>query len=402
VKLGGSVLQAMARAAVEMAASNQHAITVSPERCLHQRDRFAACDRCARACPVEALIVEGPGSITLDSAKCMKCGLCMHLCPLDAFCGDDGVANLLHCIVRAGQPENVELACAAHPLAEEGPTQSDVVLRTSTCLAALGPSAYLSLFTLGVKRVIIRKDFCSACSLSEVVATIEATVDQVKDLLAPNAPLGVSAVANAGDEWATRAVISVNTPLRSRRDFLRGFVVANAPATDIEALAAAEPTTAGKAPPRERRRSLFALEHLSPYLGTKPLDHVGFSRVQADESCTACGACARACPTGAIQLEVDEDNGYRLTFAAGDCTDCGVCFNVCEPQALYRDGAPVPAELLERLELRRGRLRQCQRCGARFEESLGGELCPLCVFRQEYRFGSRLPAAAQRRGQNKN
>ncbi|WP_163272572.1 ferredoxin-type protein NapF [Chelativorans alearense] len=49
--------------------------------------------------------------------------------------------------------------------------------------------------------------------------------------------------------------------------------------------------------------------------------------------CTACGACAEACPTGIISLC---EGTPAIDFSAGECTFCGACAEAC-PEALFGD-----------------------------------------------------------------
>ncbi|MCD7863142.1 MAG: 4Fe-4S binding protein [Lachnospiraceae bacterium] len=42
------------------------------------------------------------------------------------------------------------------------------------------------------------------------------------------------------------------------------------------------------------------------------------------DSCISCGACAGACPVGAIS-----DNGSKYEIDASMCISCGACAGVC-------------------------------------------------------------------------
>jgi ferredoxin len=51
-------------------------------------EKCTGCQRCVRACPVEA--ISGPRSQphNLDHSKCIKCGACYEVCKFDAIAGD--------------------------------------------------------------------------------------------------------------------------------------------------------------------------------------------------------------------------------------------------------------------------------------------------------------------------
>jgi formate hydrogenlyase subunit 6/NADH:ubiquinone oxidoreductase subunit I len=50
--------------------------------------------------------------------------------------------------------------------------------------------------------------------------------------------------------------------------------------------------------------------------------------------CTACDACARSCPTGAIQAVTSEPGRKTLTLSYAACIQCRECVTACPEQAV--------------------------------------------------------------------
>ncbi len=384
--------------AERMARLDEAPIRLQADRCLHGQDKDSPCRACVEACPVEAIALhEG---VALDAATCVACGACLPVCPTGALDGDDGVADLLRCVANLEPGIALELACAHHPAPEEGSAAAPVV-RISGCLAALGPSAYLALFSGGVSAVGLRLDACAACPLAQAATSIPGTAIPAaaalaNDLLARCEVEGAVTLLEHVTPNYTRQVYSTKNPPLSRRGLFR--VLANEGSRQAARLLSSEAALAGvRGPSRERRRMLAALRHLPIRDADAPLEGLPFARISANDQCTACGVCARACPTAALHFAGDEESAFALSFAPAACIDCGQCLDVCLPAALERSPATL-AELLDEDEiiLAAGHLRTCARCKAQFAARGDETLCPLCTFRRKNPFGSHLPPGLSR------
>ena len=384
--------------AEKLSPSDHAPIALNANRCVHSYDRFSKCDICIRACPVDALRLDAP--IALDEQVCVACGLCLRVCPVGALTGDDGVADLLNLTARLPEAAIIELACSRHPAPEQGALENATVIRTNTCLAALGPSCYLQWLTRPIQ-VIVRLDACAECSLKRAQPTIEQTVQSVRAILtgrgAGERVIAVTAKPESPSQ--PRPVYDTKNPPVSRRDLFRFIVAEGSKAADVQAIVSDQPT--GKVPPLERRRLLKMLEQFTPN-ESMPTQNVpalglGWVSLKANENCSACGVCARTCPTGAMQFAATDDNQYRLALRLNHCTDCGVCIDMCEPGALQRDGVANLTDLFatEPKILRAGRLKECVKCKAKFAADIAGNLCPICQYRHDHPFGSRLPRRSE-------
>lgn len=375
-------------------------ITLDTTRCVHAHSQTADCDRCVLVCPVDALTLEK--EIALDAESCVHCGLCLHSCPVGAFGGDDDMSALLSAVARLPQRQTVELACAVHSTAKTGPTRSDAVLQTKGCLAMLGPADFLSLFALGIEHLVLRLDACEACPLVRVCASIEDSVSLACEAMAGEvgATQKATIVKTEQESWVERPIVSLNQPSRSRRDFFKAFAAINTQPDIVHKLVADEPPSGDKYPPKTRRRLLTAWRNLPPddtrdtqsNLSPKLMQGVSLAQITADENCTACHVCDRVCPTGALQLAIDHEDGYQLSFAAEKCVDCGLCIALCQPGALRRQDHLSADVLLNgtSVVLQQGRLQRCSRCNAGFAGNATTDLCPVCEFRRQNPFGNRF------------
>ena len=383
-------------------------IALEADACLNARNKFSTCDLCIKTCPVNALRLGPP--IALDEKVCIACGACLPVCPVGALTGKDSADDLARCVSQVPDARVVELACTRHTAAETGPAESTAVVQTEGCLAALGASAFERLLTNGTERLVVRLDACAGCSIGSLQPKISSNVAAVNRLTAASASAESSEGAKPriveiherDASWKTRQIIPVKNPPVSRRAMFRSFV-SEGPRIAAQVLPTQDDqATGGKAPPLERRRLIAAMRRQASSEGAAPTvlpdNGLGFVRLAVDAQCTACGVCARVCPTGAIRFE-EQNMSFRLTFAASACTDCGACLDLCEPNALSRDGVPSIGVLLSTapILLRTGALSTCDKCGAKFATTGSGRLCPTCDFRVHNPFGSRQPAKIMRR-----
>ncbi len=91
-------------------------------------------------------------------------------------------------------------------------------------------------------------------------------------------------------------------------------------------------------------------------------------RVEVDEEkCIGCGACAKICPSTAIDVEQEQDK-MVLRFWHSKCIRCGSCKDICPPEAItmskeYRLATDDRQKL--HLDITKG-LQKCAGCGEEF------------------------------------
>jgi formate hydrogenlyase subunit 6/NADH:ubiquinone oxidoreductase subunit I len=82
------------------------------------------------------------------------------------------------------------------------------------------------------------------------------------------------------------------------------------------------------------------------------------------DRCTLCGACANACPTGALRFD-EATSETALRFTAAACVACKRCVAVCPEEALAVSPGIDAARLVRgTLELAQAAVERCRSCGA--------------------------------------
>ena len=74
--------------------------------------------------------------------------------------------------------------------------------------------------------------------------------------------------------------------------------------------------------------------------------------------CTGCGLCVRDCPTGALKLEKQSRDEFKLTYYPARCAYCSQCESSCVRSAIGHSNAlmgasPNPRELVVVLKQKR-------------------------------------------------
>ena len=298
------------------------------------------CGRCVLACPENALqILEGlPGAPpAVDVSRCGACSRCLEVCPADALRLDGHdpgtLVKRLQALLQGGDGGPVPalvIACerAAEPLhriGARGGLPGWLVLELS-CLGGVGSAWLLAALAAGARSVQFMP--CARCldrgSVTQEVAFTRALLAALGDVDAAQR-VGVLLEAQL-----QRAVLAANG--------LTALV--DGTGADRMPEPGAIETSAGVPP----RVAAWAVAELRQALGTPVLDRhreprtirgkgapLGALRA-AERGCTACGVCARTCPTRALSLSTGLSTQLVLDPAA--CTGCGVCVGSCPEDVL--------------------------------------------------------------------
>jgi len=371
------------------------AVRVLPERCLNRRHKESGCTLCL-ACPTGAVTAAGT-SVQVNPEACVGCGLCASVCPTEAFMvGGPALADLVR-MAAEWRGRQLEAACPQRSALNETSTEADAVVRLP-CLAWLSPALMVALLANGVTRLWLDDSHCSQCPLGTVN---EAIVRAVRDAEALLEPFGRErAIVLASLHRAATAtkrhvpVLDARQPTYSRRD-LFGALRRAAAQTAVAVMDQALPPTPSRSLephlPAQRALLTTALSRLgtAAALPNVVVD-LPLGQVVVGDECTACGLCAKLCPTGALGV-VQDEKWYTVDFRATRCLGeaCRLCRLICPVKAVTMSLRTPLADLLREVPtvMRSGELVPCSGCGAPTARRGDEAVCHACQWARRLRAG---------------
>ena len=298
----------------------------------------------------------------VEADRCIgvsRCGLCVQACSAGAISSRDETATVIgSACVTCGE---CALACPTGAIHLAGATSAQLQAQLTTLLAEPAPAGVL----FACRRAVESLDDEPALDEWDVVelpALAVVTAGWVLQALAGGAP-HVHLRPCAGDccsRWREggesldlcRALLPA--PLAGR--VTAGGGLPPAPSV-AEAPVAAHPLVLA-----EPQATTLALE----WLGVEDLvlEHPAapLGLVDVTPGCTTCGACATACPTGALEL-AERESTIALLYDASLCTGCRLCVRVCPEQVIRAARGVDLRRIGARIELASSRRGRCRSCG---------------------------------------
>ncbi|MEP7369550.1 MAG: 4Fe-4S dicluster domain-containing protein [Dermatophilaceae bacterium] len=308
-----------------------------------------ACGRCVQACPADALQIQDDldgASPVVDVSRCEACSGCLDVCPTGALSLDGhdpgAIAQTLRALLSRSDglaPPSLVIACRSavqplHDLGERSGLPGWLVMEVA-CLGGVGSAWHLAALAAGAPSVqllpcercmdrgFLTKELAFTRKLLQALGDIDAS--RRVGILPPGGRSLKRAVQAAG---GLRALVA-----ESDADPM--------PAPDglgtsawAAAWAVGEIARALTGPVRDQDpRPQATLGEGAP-LGI----------LRATQGCTACGVCARSCPTSALSLTA-EPGGTALVLDPAACTGCAVCVQTC-PESVLEVVRGVDLELL--------------------------------------------------------
>ena len=358
-------------------------VSIDGARCLNTRHARAGCRRCVAACPTAAITL-ADGVPVVEAAACVRCGACVPVCPTDAVAAGDAPERRLLDACQTIDSGLVTVACVANPQPRANAGGGSTV-RHSRCLASLSAEHLMGLTSDGTRRLELDMSWCEACPISTAADVVIAAVESIEALI-PARPAIVALVGLPGDAdepmatGSTAAVMDSHRPSMSRRGLFSSMRKRAEIAVQRGREIAPPPLRRTRGPvlarlpqsvPTSRHRLLERLRRASPGVHSTDVlaTQVPFADVVIGTSCSACGLCARYCPTGALSFvttasPTDARGSFTLSFQMSTCIDCGICATAC-PEDAVTFGATIDTRDINRpdpIELHRGKLTTCSSC----------------------------------------
>ncbi len=353
-------------------------LTLDIAKCVHTSNKFAICDKCVTACPVDTIKITDH-AVSFTPAECVGCGGCGAVCPTSAYRLDDfNPINYVFKFLEAGQ---AVLGCR-----DELP-----------CIAALGVEEMLSLALMSPQRIVADIAPCGSCPIAETnLPIIEARIEEVNFLLEAlqqECRIGLEALdarSVSQERTLSRRELLSKDGLKKAVSLKQQFENSVAATDEAEKVHTASSEDIAKIKqkhlPDSRSLLVMAMKRakIPEIFHVIAVEDISFiSQKDLDESaCTNCQMCYRICPTGALS---SDGRGSVINFNALSCVQCHSCHDVCEPDALTLRQTFSLSQFFEpKVEtLVRFDIRRCDECGNFFAYQGGEVLCRRCRIEEE-------------------
>lgn len=347
-------------------------------RCIRYRYRYSECRRCLDACPHDAVALSDEG-IRIGLERCQNCALCTSACRTAALV--PGNLPRVEILKQAIKQTQFSFACAPSGVAGDA---------TVPCLGAIDAAMLAYLAKRGIEVELRGSHHCTACPHGASGAAQLALNLEGADELRQAAPEESWVPARLADTDERRAKEAVAGFRPGRRQLFRRLV-----GRGIEEIAhSAAPAPEPIAPDRAIRAGPYALTEMrellqivcKPKAGSglvvRPHPALPMMGLRLAPGCTACEACFRACPTGALEI-AETDTAWALTFEPDRCVACEVCVEVCQPGVLRAAAALDAAPGRGKATLHRLGKQRCLRCDRAFVSAEPRETCAICADDEE-------------------
>ena len=324
-------------------------ISVNPQRCSRIKHKSSACTACHLNCPADAIAVGGPGmTIRVDWNKCTGCGICVNVCPSQAYTlRHGGYKEILDNCCRSITADGVLNIRCSDAEARRGSNEAAM-----ECVGFLNVVDIIILYLKGARKIVLRKGDCAECISKHGDRILAKEIDLLKELAGIFEDLNNLKIDYKGSETIIEFPIQKPiyrpkekekpNPVLDRRG-LFSFFKENIKETAIKSdsmmsVEKPEPRTIisfEQYLPQRRQLFLDSIMELGNLISSEAATSRLFNDLYIDDSCIFCGMCAKFCCTGALSINKERT---EITFNPSKCTSCMLCEKACYHGKLhYKD-----------------------------------------------------------------
>jgi len=374
---------------LNLALSNEQALTVTSESCKRFRFRQNECQICADICPERAITLDVGPTIT---DNCTQCGLCINACPTEVFQSnldmDQYVIDQMQQIsIKQISPMNSGYIAFQCQQATSGGDKNSINIR---CLGNINENVVLNAALIGYDEMTCYTGECQKCHYR-----------RGEDLFDTSMELAESVTHGLGIKSLTVVKVvqpknKVNKESLNRRDFFSKigqyvkqrttpaeYVKQNPIETLINQITGDDKVNKNPSPKRQQLRNLMSQQLTKQQDKELAKQTLPWKTMWVEEDkCVACAICVNVCPTGALVKEIKNDALYRY-FSSANCTNCGLCQEACPHSIIHFTDDCTVRDITDDVPylVARVPLNSCLYCGETIPAS-EGEICTTCHKRQ--------------------
>ena len=353
-------------------------LTLDISKCVHTSNKFATCDNCVTACPVNTIKIED-SQLSFVPSECVGCGGCSAICPTAAYELDD--FNSINYVLKFLENDKKVVTCKEVSL---------------PCIAALSVEELLSMVLISSEELLLDISPCATCEIAHKnLPIIESRAEEVNFLLEAmlqKKRLVISATSvNSMDEKESEKEILSRRELLSKEGVKSLLSIKQQLDNEVDSsdtVQKAHTVTPSdilkikeKNLPDRRSLLMMAMKRADVPEEFHLIDIADISFISQkdldEDTCTNCQMCYRICPTGALS---SDNRSSVINFNPLSCVQCHSCHDVCEPNSLtLRKTFSLENFFEPKIEtLVRFTIKRCNECGNFFSYRGGEMACDRC------------------------
>ncbi len=324
----------------------QSHVVLDKKRCMPLKNTHSRCTLCVDACPAGALTLL-PRSLEIDKAKCVNCGACTTVCPVQALMPLTPTDTELTqaAVLAIQEAEGIACFACARVMANRQANKSKLI--AVECLSRVEESLLLGLVSHGITNIIMADGNCKTCKYHHCGALAHNIAYETSELLlGMGSPVRIECTTGLPQDFcidfSKEELSAERRSLFFRTKDVAGKAARTVATAELKKAMGIDVSKKGEATgtpdePHRHDKLLNALAEIG-----EPQDVVVSSRRFAslrlnESACTSCQKCVLICPTKALSKSViprEDEPGWYFEFDASRCVRCKLCLHVCYDNAL--------------------------------------------------------------------